>query len=356
MGFTMSQQTADVLIIGGGIIGASVGWRLAQRGVRVMIAEARTWGGEASWAGAGMLVPGSEYEEASDAMRFALHSLALYPGFVAELQEASGVRVDFAVCGSLELAGTEEELEAIGLRVERQAQLAVRAERVGRGDLQRLVPGIDAGLAGGYLYHGEGQVDPRTAMAALRMACGRAGVKVVENEPVVGLEWDGDGIYASLGSGAVVEAGCGVLAAGAWASQLGKYLPGVFPVKGHLVGYSMPPGSLPHVLRYHHTYVVQRLTGYTVAGTNEERAGYNRAVDETACLEIAGRARRLWTALPERPADGWIGFRPGVNADGPYLGRWQDSRLWLAYGHYRNGILLAPATAERLSSQIFASL
>ena len=101
---------------------------------------------------------------------------------------------------------------------------------------------------------------------------------------------------------------------------------------------------------------MQRQSGYTVAGTNEERAAYDRVVNPETCLEIAARARKLWTALPEQAADGWIGFRPGVNADGPYLGRWKDSPLWLAYGHYRNGILLAPATAERLSLQIQASL
>lgn len=351
-----TQPSTDVLIIGGGIIGASVAWRTAQRGAKVTVVDARKWGGEASWAGAGMLVPGSEYEEASDAMRFALQSLELYPGFVRELSEASGVLVDYCACGSLELAGTDEELAEIGKRVARQEALRVKAELVSRADLRRLIPGIDEGLAGGYLYPAEGQVDPRTVMEALRIACERAGVTIVENEPVVALEWDRAGLYASVGSGKTLQAGCGVLAAGAWASQLGKYLPAVYPVKGHLIGYGMRPGTLPHVLRYHHTYVVQRQSGYTIAGTNEERAAYDRVVNEETCLEIASRARRLWAGLPEKADDGWVGFRPGVDDDGPYLGRWKDSPLWLAYGHYRNGILLAPATAERLSLQILATL
>lgn len=324
--------------------------------MRVTIVEARRWGGEASWAGAGMLVPGSEYEEASDALRFALQSLTLYPDFVRELREASGLPIDFAQCGSIELAGTEEELAAIGERAKRQAELQIRAERLSNADLRRIVPGIDSGLAGGYLYPGEGQVDPRTLMAALRVACERSGVEILENEPVVALEWDRAALYASVGSGKILRAGCGVLAAGAWSSQLGKFLPATFPVKGHLIGYPLRPGSLPHVLRYHHTYLVQRQSGYTVAGTNEERAAYDRVVNDETCLEIAARAKRLWSELPEKAADGWIGFRPGVNAEGPYLGRWKDSPLWLAYGHYRNGILLAPATAERLSTQIQASL
>jgi len=352
----LARRSTDVLIIGGGIIGATVAWRTAQRGARVTIVDARKWGGEASWAGAGMLVPGSEYEVASDAMRFALQSLELYPGFVGELTDASGVLVDYSACGSLELAGTDEELDAIGKRVARQTALQVKAQLVSRADLGHLIPGIDGELAGGYLYPAEGQVDPRTVMAALRVACQRAGVTIVEDEPVVALEWDHAGLYASVGSGRMMKAACGVLAAGAWASQMGKYLPAVFPVKGHLIGYPMRPGTLPHVLRYHHTYVVQRQSGYTIAGTNEERAAYDRVVNEETCLEIAARARRLWAGLPESAADGWVGFRPGVNAEGPYLGRWKDSPLWLAYGHYRNGILLAPATGERLSLQILSSL
>ncbi|MBL8178224.1 MAG: glycine oxidase ThiO [Bryobacterales bacterium] len=351
-----AQPSADVLIIGSGIVGAALAWRLAQRGVHVTIVEARQWGGEASWAGAGMLVPGSEYETASDHMRFALQSLSLYPSFVRELSEASGRPIDFTACGSLELAATEAELASIAHRAARQAELGVRAELVSPSHLQRLIPGIEPHLAGGYLYPAEGQVDPRTVMAALRIACGRAGATVIEGEPVVALEWDRASLYASMGSGKVRKARCGVLAAGAWASQLGKYLPPVYPVKGHLIGYPMDPGSLPHVLRYHHTYVVQRQSGYTIAGTNEERSGYDRAVNPDACLEIAARARKLWSLLPERPADTWIGFRPGVDSEGPHLGRWKDSPLWLAYGHYRNGILLAPATAERLSLHILASL
>lgn len=200
-----------------------------------------------------MLVPGSEYEEASDALRFALQSLTLYPEFVRELSDAAGLPIDFAVCGSVELASTEEELEAIGGRAQRQAELQIRAERLTRADLARMVPGIDGELVGGYLYPGEGQVDPRTVMAALRVACERAGVEILENEPVVALEWDRAALYASVGSGKILRAGSGVLAAGAWASQLGKFLPATFPVKGHLIGYPLEPGTLPHVCRYHHT-------------------------------------------------------------------------------------------------------
>lgn len=346
-------------MIGGGIIGATLAWRLAQQGARVTVVEAHVWGGEASWAGAGMLVPGSEYETGSAALRFALESLGMYPEFVRELSEVSGSAIDFSLCGSVELAGSEAELEQLALRARTQSGVGIRTQALSRQELVRLIPAIDAELAGGILYPGEGQVDPRTVMAALRVACERSGVTIRESTVVVDLEWERGRLYASLGAGStaeVIEANGGVLAAGAWSSQLGKYLPAVYPVKGHLLGYAMAARSLPHVLRYHHTYVVQRLSGYTVAGTNEERAGFDRSIDDASCEEIARRARRLWGDLPASPEDRWIGFRPGVDREGPYLERWQDSPLWLAYGHYRNGILLAPATAQRLSARILESL
>ena len=160
--------------------------------------DARKWGGEASWAGAGMLVPGSEYEEASDAMRSALQSLTLYPDFVRELTALSGLPIDFSLCGSIELAGNESELEAIGQRAQRQGALQVRAERLSRSDLAYVVPGIDQELAGGFLYPGEGQVDPRAVTAALRVACARGGVTIREHDPVVGLAWGKGKLVASL--------------------------------------------------------------------------------------------------------------------------------------------------------------
>lgn len=155
-----------------------------------------------------------------------------------------------------------------------------------------------------------------------------------------------------------------VIAAGAWSSSIAVTiagrpfpLPRAFPVKGHLLGYRLPPGSIPNTIRSGHTYVFQRADGFTIAGSTTENAGFDRTVDPQVIAELAARASALVPALCHlAPESAWIGFRPGIDAPAPQIGRALSSRLWLAYGHYRNGILLAPATAERISQEIDAAL
>lgn len=345
-----TRSLTDVIVVGAGIIGASIAWRLARR-FKVILCDAQSVGGEASWAGAGMLVPGSEYSEPCPALTFALHSLSLYPGFVAELEEESGLAIDFSQCGSLELAGSEEELEQLAGR--RKAQLLDRRE------VRERVPGIADAVAGALLDPLEGQVDPRTVVAALAVAGRRRGLEIREQTAITALRWGGGCVVARTAAGGEIVALRAVIAAGAWSSGLdaGVALPRCYPVRGHLLGYRLEPGSLAHVLRFHHTYVVQRLSGYTIAGTSEELVGFDRAIHAGTVAAIAGRAHLLVPGLlPPAAADAWTGFRPGSDSSLPYLGRVEDSPVWLAYGHYRNGILLAPATAERIAAELTSSL
>ncbi len=155
-----------------------------------------------------------------------------------------------------------------------------------------------------------------------------------------------------------------VLAAGAWSSGINVTidgrpypLPRSFPIKGHLLGYRLPPGSLPITIRHDHTYVLQRADGFTIAGSSTEDAGFDRTIDPKLVSDLASRAGVLIPALRDlQPESAWIGFRPGTDSPAPNIGRAANSRLWLAYGHYRNGILLAPATCDRISREIAAAL
>ncbi len=151
-----------------------------------------------------------------------------------------------------------------------------------------------------------------------------------------------------------------MLAAGAWSGQVPVLgddgplaIPATFPVRGHLLGYALQPGSLSPILRQGHTYVVQRSSGFTIAGTSTEQVGFNRELDPRIVDDIRARACEL---IPElRSAlepTAWLGFRPATEDFAPVIGRLGDTRLWLAYGHYRNGILLAPATAARVAGEI----
>jgi len=271
-------MAGEVLIIGGGLIGSSIAWRLAQKGFPVTIADVGNLGGEASTAGAGMLSPHSE-----SGTELGLESMRLYPAFVDELQSETGIDVDFRLFG---------------------------AE--------------------------EGIVDPAVLLRALQCACEARNVRITR-EHVTMVE--------PANHTAVV------IAAGAWSSRIrvkGVTLPAVVPIKGHLIGFQLEPGALGPVRRDEETYVLQRSNGFLIAGSNEQDIGFDGAVDAAICEDIHRRAARLFPALENAtPVKRWIGFRPrSVERDCPHIGRVPETNVWLAYGHYRNGILLTPVTAK----------
>lgn len=274
----------EVLIIGGGLIGSSIAWRLAQKGARVTIADAGNLGGEASPAGAGMLSPRSE-----SGWGLGLESLGLYPSFVEQLTAETGIDVDFRMF--------DPE---------------------------------------------EGIVDPAALLRALHCACESRQVRM-RREHVTSVE--------------PRDYGAVVIAAGAWSGQVrvrNVTLPEVVPIKGHLIGFQLEPGALGPTRRHGETYVLQRSSGFLIAGSNEQDIGFDRAVDAAICADIHRRAARLFPPLENAtPVKRWIGFRPRlVEGDGPRLGRVDGTNVWLAYGHYRNGILLTPVTAQCIADQI----
>ncbi|MFN7998105.1 MAG: FAD-dependent oxidoreductase [Bryobacteraceae bacterium] len=339
------------MIVGAGIIGASIAWRLSQAGFTVTLVDAGNMGGEASWAGAGMLAPGGEVSEESEWARFALESLALYPAFVRELESESGDHIDLRLCGALEIAGTEDEWKALQERRVGQQAMGIRAEEAAPV----------AGAAGALFFPDDAIVDPRDVMHALRTVCRNRGIKVLEQVRVNEIRMVPARVDL-LTSAGTLSASAAVLAAGAWSGDIGLSsseipveIARTFPVRGHLLGYSLPPGSLGHILRRGHTYLLQRTSGFTIAGTSSEMAGFDRNLDPAIIADIARRATELWPVLRSSPEpQAWVGFRPATGDYQPRIGRLAGTDLWLAYGHYRNGILLAPATAQRISRQMAA--
>ena len=317
-------------IIGAGIIGSSIAWRLAQAASEVTLIDAGQAGGEASWAGAGMLAPGGEFDRESVWTKLSNESMDLYPAFVEELSGESGVPIDYRVCGAVEYAFSDTDWERLIARAAAQRRLGIESRVEGRA----------------VIYPADAQVDPRDLTRALRCACLKRGVKVIEDRRVE--EFDSGEVDAV------------VIAAGAWSSGIAVHyrgkpvaLPRAFPVKGHLIGFNLPAGSMPRIAREGHTYVLQRSSGFTIAGSTNERVGFDRTVDPEVCEEVHRRAARVCPMLAEvEPNERWIGFRPATDSEVPALGRVAGTNVWLAYGHYRNGILLAPVTAKRVSEEI----
>jgi glycine oxidase len=321
------NKTSDVVIVGGGIIGCSIAWRLSQAGLQVTVVDAGKIGGESSWAGAGMLAPGGEVTGESDWARLSVESLKMYPGFCEELTaDSGGIAIDFSITGSREY-GDMPELQR---RAAEQAKIGIPSR-------------IEADHV---VYPEDAQVNPRDVVAAAREASTRRGGRFIENAPVSTVT---EGSVTA--GGETISAGWVVLAAGAWSSRLLPEAPATFPVKGHLIGYWMEPGAIGPIYRNGHHYVLQRRSGYVIAGSTTEHAGFNRDLDPQAVKDLHIETRRVFPDLPEWPVDFWIGFRPGAHGD-PVVHQHEDRKIWLAYGHYRNGILNAPMTARILTEAI----
>ncbi|MGA3190820.1 MAG: FAD-dependent oxidoreductase, partial [Bryobacteraceae bacterium] len=295
----------------------------------VTLFDAGLAGGEASSAGAGMLSPGGEFHRPSLWFDLGVESMGLYPAFVEELHAETGLAIDFKICGCKQFVEAEQARQRAAFQAAFQTDAGVRVE---------LTPD-------GLFYPRDAFVDPTDVLRALRRACEGRNVQIAERQPISEIE---SADYRAV-----------VVAAGAWSTQIrvrhrGEpvMLPAVKPIKGHLIGFQLAPGELGPMVRRGHIYVLQRSNGFTIVGSNEEDCGFNRDVNYTICQDLHSRGAELFPALRNAaPCARWIGFRP-FSPDGPHISRVDGTNVWLAYGHFRNGILLAPLTARRVADGI----
>lgn len=326
----------EIRVIGGGVIGLSIAWRLQSCGANVTVFDAGRVGSGASWAAAGMLAPGGEFEAHSFWSEAAVRSLKQYPDFIAQLEEASGTSIDFRVCGAFELAYSEADAIRIHARAAKQNAAGIYSEQFPASR----VPGIRAGACAAQYYPYDAVVNPRELLRALKIAAQRAGVKIRELTPV-----------RQISANDPYEVS--VIAAGAWSSGIDSpvHLPETKPVRGHLVAFDEYTGLCDSIVRHDHTYLLRRAGNVIVAGSSTEDAGFERTVDGCIAAKISQRAGDLIPALAGSNYVAWNGIRPASDS-GPVIHRVEGTNLWLAYGHFRNGILLAPYTAETVASEI----
>ena len=349
----------DVIIAGGGVIGASIAWRLARNQLRVLLLDACAIGSEASSAAAGMLAPGGEFDQPSPLLDFAIASLERYQHFVSEIEADSGLPIAFRRTGAIQIALTNSELESLTARAAFQRTAGIPSTVLSKHQLNALAPLVSADAIGAVYYTNEAIVDPAGLMTALRAACLVRGVIIEEQSLVKSVSATENDVQMSQH-----KARFAVIAAGAWSSAIEASLedqpyklPRSFPIKGHLLGYRLPAGSLSTTVRHDHTYILQRADGFTIAGSSTEDAGFDRSIDPKIVSDLTSRAGALVPALASlQPESIWIGFRPATDSPAPHIGRVLFSRLWLAYGHYRNGVLLAPATCDRVCQEITGAL
>jgi glycine oxidase len=344
-------------IVGGGVIGLAVGWRLAAAGRRVEIFERGSAGRGASWAAAGMLAAGSEVEPGEQALFPLLrHSQSLWPGFAAELAEASGIDVELRTEGTISVALSQDDLGRLRQTHALQQQLGVDSRWLTRAEALDHEPHLNPRLPGALLVQGDHQVENRILVAALKAAFVRAGGVLHEETGVVAVRTARGRAVGITAGGVDYPADTVIVAAGAWTPDVAGLpaadCPPVRPVKGQMLALQMDPAApiLTHVLWTPKAYLVPRRDGRLLIGATTEERGFDTTLTAGGMLSLLESAWRALPGVEELPiAESWVGFRPGSRDDAPILGPTGTEGLILATGHHRNGILLTPATADAIA-------
>ena len=351
-----SSRAADVLIMGGGIIGCSIAWRLAQAGISVTVLDRSEPGAEASSAAAGMLAPVGEMVEPRTFSDLCVASRGLYPGFAAELEESSGHHVGYRSDGSLLVALNEELEEELAKVHHTQAAQGFTLHPLTAAEVHGRLTGLSPQIRSGLFVPGDHWVDNERLMRALIIACQRASVRLEAGQAVHKFHIKGDHIEGiAAGSGLTYTARTYVLAAGCWsgevAGELGLHLP-ITPCCGQMMEFETPR-ELPNVVRAGIHYLVPRPERRLLLGTTAEYAGFEKAVTAQGLLSILEGAVQLMPLVNNfRFRRAWAGLRPDTADHLPVLGYGEMENLIFATGHFRNGILLAPVTAEIIADLI----
>lgn len=362
------EPEADVVVIGGGVIGLSIGWRAAQRGLRVVIADPAPAQG-ATHAAAGMLTPIAEAAYAErDIFGLGQDSLRRYPGFVADVAAASGMPTGFRQCGTLQVAYDSDDLAALAEMQLLQESLGVHLQQLTARECRDAEPVLDPAVRGGLLASDDGSVDPRLLAAALLRAVEGAGTQIVRQPVTEVLSAAGRACGVRLADTSVIAAPWVVLAAG-WQSGRIAGLPDgaappVRPVKGQIMrlrttasmaAAGIPAGLLRRtvrgIVRGATVYLVPRDSGELVVGATQEELGPDTSVTAGAMWELLRDARTLVPGISELElVDVVAGLRPGTPDNAPIIGPSALPGLVLATGHFRSGVLLAPVTADTVAS------
>lgn len=346
---------SDVVIIGAGVIGLATAWQVAARGLSVTLVDPEPASG-ASRVAAGMLTPVSELTYGEEPLlRFGLASRDRYGTFVAALEELTGHDTGHRTDGIIEVAFDSDDLRFLDDLRRFQESLGIPAEALDARECRRLEPMLAPSVRGGLLAPDDGSIDPRRFTAALLAAAGHAGVRVVR-ERAAGLIVERDTAAGiRLAGGAELRAPKTLLAAGCWSNDLeglpDGVVPLVRPVKGQVLRLRAKVPFLRRstrgMVKGSSIYLVPRADGEIVVGATQEEMGFDTTVTAGGLWELLRDARELLPGITELEfAEVSAGLRPGSPDNAPVLGQSALPGLFLATGHFRNGVLLTPVTAD----------
>lgn len=352
----------DVLIIGGGVVGLSIAYELAGQGRRVRVVERGEPGREASWAGAGILPPCGRAPSSDPHTELLRLSNELHPQWSQQLRDETGVDNGFRRCGGIYLAFDDQEAEVLGQAADQWRRVEISAETIDQARLAQLEPALAAGAATGQMkvacwLPDEAQLRNPRHLKALAMACARRGVELQSGITADDFRIARGRIAEVLTTAGPMSAGQVCLAGGAWtrtlAARLGLDL-GVRPVRGQMVLLRGSRPLLRSVVNEGIRYLVPRPDGRVLIGSTEEDAGFDKRTTAGAIGGLLDFAVRLVPELADLPIEQcWAGLRPGTLDRLPYLGRLPGlENAFIAAGHFRSGLQLAPGTAVVMSRLI----
>jgi glycine oxidase len=356
----VSASPPDLVVVGGGVIGLSVGWEAAKAGMAVTLVDPEPGRG-AGWAAAGMLAPVGEAHFGEDRLTtLNLAAADAWPAFARALEEASGEPLEYTRNGTLLVAADPSDSAAVGQLVDYQRALGLPVERLSAAECRRSQPVLSPAIRGGARLGSDGQVDNRRVLGALLAACRAQRVTIVEDR-VDSVQIAG----GAVGGVTLVEHGprparSVVLAAGCRSGQIcgipDHLLPPVRPIKGLTIRLRAPIGVPPltttvrGLVHGRNCYLVAREDGNVVVGATVEEKGFDTTLQAGAVGDLLEDARRLVPSLEEYELiDTAVGLRPGSPDNAPVVGVTELDGLIVATGHYRNGFLLAPITAHEVA-------
>lgn len=354
-------KTADVIIVGAGIVGCSVAYHLAQKGMRkVIVLDRGDIGGEASGAAAGMLAPQCEAAGPGPFLEFCLAARQYYERLEPMLRDLTQVDIEYLRWGILYLLDEEGDEAAEG-RFHWQKGLGLAVERLTPEEVSKLEPGLTKDVAGALFFPGDHHVSNTELVRALAQAAKALGVCIVEGSPVMGFIYERDRIAGVRTPQEIYTAAQVILCTGAWSGQfgslLGRRIP-VEPARGQILYAELAEPPLRHPVWGKGGYLVPRLNGGLIVGSNVEYVGFEKTVTLGGINFFSSLTLSLLPGLAEQPfTRAWAGFRPHSKDGLPIIGPLQDlPGLYIATGHFRNGILLGPLTGRLVAEMILGEV
>jgi len=343
------MKTFDVAIAGGGLIGGSIALELARAGLRVGLFDRQEPGKEASWASAGILSPAPESPAMIALVPLGKASMALYPEFVATVEELSGQKVGYRAKGTLEVLTSRHAREELSTIIALHHGLGLQAEPISAADAREMEPSLREDVEAAVLRPAEASVDNRLLTQAVLASAKKSGVEILAGAGVELIWREGNTCRGFISGGEKISAEHTVIAAGCFSAQIQgaeSYAP-VRPAKGQMISLVCPDAKIERVLWGDEIYLVPRNDGRILAGATVEYSGFDKT------LTAGGQRKLLSAAIDLVPAfeharleETWAGLRPDSPDHLPILGPADLQGLAIATGHFRSGVLLTPITAK----------